>query len=533
MPSGSSISTPIAGDRSRRRTFLAWIVFVLLVAIHLPAYLCMGLDVDISMYDLVARRVLRGDVHYRDLLETNFPGIVWLHMIVRSLFGWRPEVLKSFDFLMVSGSAWLLANWLPRSAPAWGKPALASVLFAFYFSLSEWCYCQRDIWMMFPCLWALRLRTNSAERSFRRSIGEGLLWGLAVWIKPFVMVPAIACWLVSVRHELMTPGGFRCVALDFAGMLSGGLIAGGAGFGWLWGTGALNAFLDVMLVWNREYFVYDCAPPGPWWLGPLLLAKRFFPWIFVHLAAVPLALSAVFRRATEENRPMAIYSMCYLAWLAQAFVLQHIFDYVHVPAVMLGVSLLAAGAWDRFQQGSRAVPLMFLVCCVFYSQPRLWESRLPAWFECVRNGSTPVLRDRIGVMGRIDWQELDRVREYLKDQHAADGEVSCFNMSMVSIIGDLNLRPATRYLFLQEHLNIFRNHRSEILADLAVSRQRYVVCDLKRPEMQTMRHIVETGGLAEPAPTRADRTAFRAGDYVVFRVDGPEMTEWLNAYFPR
>ena len=73
----------------------------------------MGFDCDISMYDLVARRVMNGDVHYRDTLETNFPGIVWLHMAVRSLFGWRSEALRAVDISVVIGCAWLLTRWLP------------------------------------------------------------------------------------------------------------------------------------------------------------------------------------------------------------------------------------------------------------------------------------------------------------------------------------------------------------------------------------------------------------------------------------
>src|SRR3954451_19639920 len=71
------------------RLLAAWGLLVALVAVNLPAFLCLGLDCDILMYDVCARRVLAGDVHYRDLLENNFPGIVWLHMAFRSLFGWR------------------------------------------------------------------------------------------------------------------------------------------------------------------------------------------------------------------------------------------------------------------------------------------------------------------------------------------------------------------------------------------------------------------------------------------------------------
>src|SRR5437588_9310418 len=103
----------------------AWGSLIVLLLVNLPAFLCMGLDSDISMYDLLARRVLLGDVHYRDLLETNFPGVVWLHMAFRALLGWRSEALRAVDLTIVALSVWLLVGWLPRSCPTWRRVALA------------------------------------------------------------------------------------------------------------------------------------------------------------------------------------------------------------------------------------------------------------------------------------------------------------------------------------------------------------------------------------------------------------------------
>src|SRR5205823_212081 len=92
----------------RRPVVAAWGALAALLAVNLPGFVCLGLDSDILMYDLCARRVLAGDVHYRDLLETNFPGIVWAHMAIRTVFGWRPEVLRAADVVIVLASVWLL-----------------------------------------------------------------------------------------------------------------------------------------------------------------------------------------------------------------------------------------------------------------------------------------------------------------------------------------------------------------------------------------------------------------------------------------
>src|SRR5206468_3945153 len=133
-----------------------------------------------------------------------------------------------------------------------------------------------DPWLLLPALIAARLRLarvlkpnppapfpareGRADQSpsplrggvgegFRCSLFEGLIWGAAVWLKPHVVVPAFALWVVSAiliaRRE---PG--RRVLRDLAGLLLGGTFAGALGVAWLIGTGAWPYFLDVFLNWN-------------------------------------------------------------------------------------------------------------------------------------------------------------------------------------------------------------------------------------------------------------------------------------------
>ena len=54
--------------------------------------------------------------------------------------------------------------------------------------------------------------TVSAGRRWYRSLAEGLLWGLAVWIKPHVLVPALAVWLVSLRFQARRAAVFDTLA---------------------------------------------------------------------------------------------------------------------------------------------------------------------------------------------------------------------------------------------------------------------------------------------------------------------------------
>src|SRR5579883_2883244 len=194
-----------AAPAAARRSAFPPLVFAPLLAAllvtHLPAFVCMPFDTDVCLWDLFARSVLDGGVPYRDLMENNFPGMLWAHLAVRSVFGWRPEVLRAADAAVVGAVVLLLVRWLPsRAAPAWRFFA-AFVLAAFYLTTSEWCHCQRDTWMLLPTLLALSLRYRqvlkmsgprpSAAAVGRRGLLEGFLWASACWVKPYAAVPCL------------------------------------------------------------------------------------------------------------------------------------------------------------------------------------------------------------------------------------------------------------------------------------------------------------------------------------------------------
>src|SRR5262245_31596808 len=115
-PNAFPLATARGGDRPFRfpvpTVVLGFLLAVWLV-VQLPAFLCMGLC-DPHIYDTLARRVLKGDVLYQDFLETNFPGIVWTHMVIRTLFGWSTEALRAVDLALVGTAIVLLLGWLPR-----------------------------------------------------------------------------------------------------------------------------------------------------------------------------------------------------------------------------------------------------------------------------------------------------------------------------------------------------------------------------------------------------------------------------------
>jgi hypothetical protein len=157
--------------------------------------------------------------------------------------------------------------------------------------------------------------------------------------------------------------------------------------------------------------------------------------------------------------------------------------------------------------------------------PGLVAQRGAALGQCLAEGSTSAVRDRLTLLHRVNWTDMERVAAFLRDQDLRDGELTSFSLPTVVLYGELGLAPSTRYIFLQDHLDIFRKRRSLIEAALVNSRQRYVVCDLGRYNMDRIRKALDGN---EPA---SDFIAFRAGNYVVLRLTGPEMPAWLKENF--
>ena len=114
----------------------------------------------------------------------------------------------------------------------------------------------------------------------------------------------------------------------------------------------------------------------------------------------------------------------------------------------------------------------------------------------------------------------------LARQAPRDGEVTCFSLPVVPIYNELGLLPSTRYVFLHDHLNIFGRHRDEMKTAIEASRQRWLVCDLKRFGGANLRTMLEG---ESPNPWK-DRVAFRSGQYVVFEMNGPETINWLEEF---
>jgi hypothetical protein len=578
----AEISSPmIMPLRNPRPSELAaWILLALLVLIGTPLFLCMPLWADVTFYDLCARNLLSGGVHYRDVFDTNPPGMPWIHAAVRTCVGWGSEAMRAVDLMVVVGVIGLLLGWLrmlgrSREALVWTAVALTG----FYFSTSEWCHCQRDIWSLLVVLVAIVIRRRQVVRllsegtslkesdatstsprplfvdaspgSFQTSLTqlavwsllEGLLWGASMWIKPFIIIICSACWLFTaiwVYRRAQRP--WRRLAADGFGLLAGGLIVGIAGFIWLRETGAWPYFLQVFLEWDPEYYA---AVHMTLAIQMRFLLSQLFPWGLVHLAAVPCAvwtLVRLFKSDASYSRDTTgfargLLAVLYLAWLGQVLFFQKPFDYVLAPLPILGMAVLCAQKWTvprRVYSCGLGVLAAFVVTAAIY-HPLFDTHRLALWPRCWQEGSSAELRDRLALIdarNTTDWQDLARVRDYLAGLKLRDGELTCYNNSTLSLYFDLNLRPSTRYLLFDMLLNFFPSRREEIRRDLDASRQRYVVSDLRSVDLTRGQAAAQAPGQPQMLPPEFpgiwsalfpwnQRIVFRSGRYVVQQAAEP------------
>jgi hypothetical protein len=543
-PIRSATNRAVYSDARRGPRLAAALLAALLLAIlvaSLPAFVCMPLDSDVSLWDLYAQIIHDGGVAYRDLLENNFPGMLWAHLAVRSAFGWRSEVLRSADVAIVATIIVFLVRWLPAGSLLAWRLFTALVLASFYLTTSEWCHCQRDTWMLLPALFALGLRERQVQELANswprfstivaRGVMEGMLWGAAFWIKPHVAVPCLFCWLIGARQVARAvPGRLRWLACDGFAVVAGGALAGATGIAWLVTTGAWTDFWDVMTVWNREYVGFN---PGRdvGWLYYVAPGIRMAPWPFVHFAALPVAVSVLLRREPASRQLLAAL---YLGWLGQAVVLQHVYDYVHVPPLLLGVTVLCQQVVVSTPGLLRTLAVALLVLGVGTRLPAVTAHRLAAWPDCWQNGSSVAVRDRLATLPLMRWDELDQVQTFLTTQGVGDGELTTLSMRTVPLYRQLGVRPASRYVFLENILLFFVRQHDRVCADLAASHQRFVVCDVVTTRW---RSPADESGAAGPRwrlrdpeflPYPRQDLVFRAGRYAVYAVPAGEMPAWLS-----
>jgi hypothetical protein len=538
-PHTSPAAAPSESTGDLSWAWLTGTAVVVLAALHLPSVVRTPLDADALHYDLCAWTIAHGGVMYRDALDTNPPGMQWIHLLLRSVAGWSSETLQIADILVAAVNIVLLVRLLPERA-SWGvRWTMVLVLGSCFLSESEWCRVQRDSWMLVPSLLALHCRRRQL-RVWREggnlwllTFAEGMCWAVGFWIKPFVAIPALLCWIVSARMGQASGTTLARLGGDFCLLMLGGMAVGALGIAWLVGAGAWQWFAELMFDWNRQYALHRAMSR---YFEEYLLSVplRLFPWMFIHLFAIPFALLDLARlrwrrRATTADGDGVLLSAFYLAWLAQAVFLQQPFDYVHMPAILLGLAVSCRRFAAAAPGTGRTMLMALLLLFVCLRLPTLTQARAQTWTACFAT-PTPELRDRLLFLPRTSLVDQVGVEEFLRSQGVKDGEVGCWTPQAAPVLLDLGVRPATRYLLFHINLRVFKRQRDRIYADAAASQQRYLIVDHSMTEWWCVTDLHARAFIRPPRESvyPHDRLVYTSGRYAVYAVDGPSMRKWVE-----
>lgn len=522
----------LPGRISSESCAVSWLaagLLLIVLVVSIPLFVCMPLTSDTVLYDIQARLVFDGGVLYRDLLEPNLPGVVWIHLLLRSLIGWSSEAIRAADLLFVASACWLLArlaisdrsdrveHQANREHSGSRTTVWLPLLFMglFYLSRNEWCHCQRDSWMLLPAALAMTVRGRYLAGKSENCtepwlLLEGVLWGVAFWIKPHIAITVLALFTFEIlltSNRMQTIGRIGIV-------IAGGLLAGIPGVCWLLYSDAMSSFIEMQLEWNREYLQagWDRRTSSRLWY----MLIRFHPWWMVHIIALPLAIARIYRhvvsrqqfssRGFENQRSGAgLLSVVYLSWFAQAALLQHAMDYIHVPPVLLGIAVLSTGLptvshFIKRQTLAAAASMALLL------SPQFWPERLSMWARCFEEGSSSSVKSKLALGRFPDWKNLNLVVDYLADKNVTTGDVTCYTVHTIHVYDALQIRPSTRYAGISVLLELFPSHRERISSDVGQCGHRYVVTDSDE---------------SPPDPTRFPwnlPVAFRAGNFSVHHV---------------
>lgn len=531
-PSGPAQSWRLASEVS------AVVTLAVTLLACVPLFLRMGVWGDTTLFDLAARTLLRRGHCYQDIFFHGPPGMIWAQLAVRTLVGWSSVGLRAADLVIFSAVVWLLARGvqprdLPRAASVW----IAATLFLLYFSGTEWAHCQTDGWMLLPALGALWLRQRQASALadaatlgrilLRRSLAEGVLWGLAFLIKPFVAFPAVLCLLVTAvpsARALRGRGATLRLVSDGAGVLAGGMLVGVASVTALYLTADWSAFLAAAFGgWNSDYTGQSLD-----WLTrskDAILASQW-PWSAVYLAAIPVAVWLVVAALRRRPGPaagaggeprLALLAAFFLGWFFQANYLQKQFEYQTLPA-LLPAWALVLGWFNRLAPRAAATAVLPAVAVVaLVSEPLLTADRLRLWRDCWVSADSDRLKDELArnqTVGLPPWRDLRGVIQYLQKQGAKDREVTCWHFSTIAVLTETGLEPSSRFVFPSSQLDFFPRFRKTILDETMNGPQRFVVLDQGAMTLNPQQNAILRRYFLPPRGT----LVFHANRFVVLRV---------------
>jgi hypothetical protein len=329
-------------------------------------------------------------------------------------------------------------------------------------------------------------------------------------------------------------------------------------------TGTWTPFLEVFLEWNPLYMKLAA---GEFSNRSKLQLFWFPPWSLFLVVTVPLALVSVLDMAPWQSRARAharpdragwvgdwlprllwdkqagpdarfargVLGGLYLAWAAQAFLVQRGFQYAHVPETLIMLAVWASHRWAWVPIALLWLTITTTLWMVADTRPDLKErldnlprttrerylprhviadtDRLRLWPECwhftMEDKKRYQLWDKLRLHepheASISWEEINEVAEYLRDNDIEHQTVAWFD-SAHAVYLILDVRPKFRFMHVYTALSISVYSETDglvgvelMLHELKKSGAKYVINDLEWTTIGTYGDEQQRARLLGPA----------------------------------
>ena len=201
-----------------------------------------------------------GAVPYRDFMDMNPPGTILLGSLLHTVTQGVPLVCRITDLLLLAAIG--IATCVALRSRGIKAGLLATFCFAIaYLSRGPGMSLQREFVCMLPLSISAALILGGGDRGQRawlRWIFRGVLAGLAGSVKPPIVIcwiplVLLACWRTwDAKHTVDGRGLVRSLAPGF-GIMAGGVVALLAVGTWLWATGGLGSYLEMVRAYYPLY----------------------------------------------------------------------------------------------------------------------------------------------------------------------------------------------------------------------------------------------------------------------------------------
>lgn len=293
---------------------------------------------DQGMFATTGRTILQGGMPYRDAFDIKGPATYYLYALAQALFGDGTWSIRLVDASLQGAAAWLIGSLVARHTDR-GAGTWAAALYLLWFaSLGFWNTAQPDgAVAAITCLAFVPMLRDGPSRSRARDLTCGALIGLTGLFKPqylaFMLVPA--AYLAS--HAALP---VRARRARLTTMAMGAATVVGAMLGLFWWRDALDALLEVHLLYNLEVYATGA---GSGLAGRVRGSVEYLLQGGVFVMVVPAVLFGAWRlRRDQLPVTLALLSWALIAYASVA--LQNkFFAYQWAPLFPPVVALTAVG----------------------------------------------------------------------------------------------------------------------------------------------------------------------------------------------